>query len=256
MLDTKFTDKDKEIAKRLWVAIDFARDPKFDQSPATLPYYLTKMINNFSDIGVVLKFNSLLRFWGWTLYNYLKKQHDFKICADFKLNDVSDAMRDDASFWTVLKPDVMTVMCSSGKDGMKAVRETFSNETKIFAIPVLTGYTKENHYKTFGCNIRDAILRFAGQAAEAGIDGLIMAPKEISIIRKEFKDRFIITAAGIRPPGFSVPNDDQGFDRIGTLEEAVYLGANNFIVGRYITRSDNPRETAMAMIQEIKDMVS
>ena len=61
---------------------------------------------------------------------------------------------------------------------------------------------------------------------------------EIKHIRKHVGKKFIIVTPGIRLDKLSKKNDDQ--KRIMTPKEAVSSGANFLVIGRPITKSNNP----------------
>lgn len=242
-------------ARKLWVAIDFAKREGYHESPSTLPDYLEDMIKNFFDLNVVLKFNSLLRFWGGKLYNYVTIDHKFKVCVDFKLDDLPDVMAHDASLWNLLEPDYLTMMCSSGSDGMKAVRDALSSKTKVFGIPVLTSFTSKRYKEFFHRDINDAICYFADEAVKAGIEGLMLAPKDIPVIRGNNKYKnLLIAAAGIRPLGSLLVNDDQACDRVETLEKTIELDPDFVVIGRTITKSNDPKRALLRTIKTIMDV--
>ena len=69
------------------------------------------------------------------------------------------------------------------------------------------------------------------------LDGIICSPKEISYVRQEVGDNFIIVTPGIRLEN-KINKDDQ--KRVATPRKAIDLGANYLVIGRPITESKDP----------------
>ena len=143
---------------------------------------------------------------------------------------------------------MLTVHIVGGKEmleaAVKASRQK-SEELKvqrpfIIGVTVLTSEEK-------GDNIQNLVLERALLAKEAGLDGVVVSVNEAKMIRQKFGEDFIIVTPGIRPKGAD-PGDQK---RIATPTEAVLQGSNFLVVGRPITESDNPLESAKRILEEI-----
>ena len=82
--------------------------------------------------------------------------------------------------------------------------------------------------------------RFAKEAKKNNLDGVVCSPREISHIRKEVGEKFLIITPGIRV-GKSIKRDDQ--KRTENPKKAIELGADYLVIGRPITESKNPLKT-------------
>ena len=93
------------------------------------------------------------------------------------------------------------------------------------------------------------VKRKAQQALDAGCEGLIASGTSVRDLRREFRDReFLIVTPGIRPR-------DSGHDdhkRTLTPYQAIAFGADYLVVGRPITRSSEPLQTAQAIISDME----
>lgn len=87
------------------------------------------------------------------------------------------------------------------------------------------------------------VLRLARMAMDAGADGLVCSPREVSLIRDALGEGPLLVVPGIRPAGS--PADDQA--RIATPEDAVVAGADWIVVGRPITEAADPASAARAI---------
>jgi orotidine-5'-phosphate decarboxylase len=98
--------------------------------------------------------------------------------------------------------------------------------------PLLIGVTVLTSEKATS----ESVLERALLAREAGLDGVVCAASEISIVKKALGKEFIVVTPGIRPKGAST--DDQ--KRIATAEEAVKAGADFLVIGRPILEAKDP----------------
>ena len=90
-------------------------------------------------------------------------------------------------------------------------------------------------------------LRLARLAQRGGLDGVVASPLDAGAVRKACGPEFLIVAPGIRPEGGG--RDDQR--RTDTPAGAIAAGADMLVVGRAITRADDPRRAAEEIIRQI-----
>lgn len=87
---------------------------------------------------------------------------------------------------------------------------------------------------------------FTRRSIEAGCDGVVASGESIREVRREFGDRLVIVAPGIRPEGKN-RNDHK---RALTPAMAVEHGADYLVVGRPITEATDSLEVADTIIRE------
>ena len=86
-------------------------------------------------------------------------------------------------------------------------------------------------------SINQLVQERAYNAFEAGADGVIASPNEITSIRHlpESKNKLIVT------PGIRFSHDEaHDQKRVASPGDAISLGANHIVVGRPIWQSSNP----------------
>ena len=89
----------------------------------------------------------------------------------------------------------------------------------------------------------EQVYRLARLAVDAGLDGAVCSPQEVSVLRGQMGTDFTLVTPGVRPPGSTF--DDQ--IRIATPSAAIAMGANYLVIGRPITRAPLPNEALLAI---------
>ena len=92
---------------------------------------------------------------------------------------------------------------------------------------------------------RSTVVHYAKNAKEAGLDGVVCSVHEAKAIHEACGDDFLTVTPGIRLANNSV--DDQ--KRVATPETALEQGCDMIVVGRSITKSEDPAGT-YRMIEE------
>lgn len=179
--------------------------------------------------------------------------------ADMKLNDIPTTMVNTAKIALASEPAFINVHTLSGVEGMRAVKEASQGIAKVLGVTVLTsiedeGVGKQNEsLRMFRRRAGNQVLELASMAYDAGLDGLICSPKEISLIRKNsIFNSMILATPGIRP-SWAQANDQK---RFMTPKEAIERGGNIVIVGRPVTSSPLPGgkvEAAQSIVHELAE---
>jgi len=239
-----------DIESRLIVAADFS--PKDFGGRVGVEKKVIDLARDLRGTGVYIKINSVLRSSG---YDLIAKLHDqgVKVFADLKLVDIPNTMKTDGEMLAELQPDIVTVMCCAGVDGMCAVQKTLGKKTEVLGVTVLTSLNEEECQAIFTCSTKAGVLKFARMAQLAGLEGLILSPKEVDILTKRFEITLGLNTPGIRPEWSIVEGDDQS--RILTPYKAIASGAKRLVIGRPITQAKNPREAVLRTLDEIQEAV-
>ncbi|HEV7701035.1 MAG TPA: orotidine-5'-phosphate decarboxylase [Pyrinomonadaceae bacterium] len=91
------------------------------------------------------------------------------------------------------------------------------------------------------------VVRLAGLAAAAGLDGVVASPREVGMIRAAIKDpAFLTVTPGIRAT--SATNDDQ--KRVTTIGEAFANGSDYVVIGRPILEAADRGAALKALIAD------
>lgn len=186
------------------------------------------------------------------------KQKGFNVFADMKLHDIPNTVEWAARVVTRSGADLLNVHCMGGRAmceaAVKGAREEAEKMGRdipfVLGVTVLTSMGPED-LGSIGMRgtPRDTVIRLATLGKEAGLSGIVSSAQEIKVVREYFPKDFCILTPGIRPAGGDM-NDQK---RIATPKEAVMAGADFLVVGRTITKSDDPAKTCDMILQEMRE---
>jgi orotidine-5'-phosphate decarboxylase len=179
------------------------------------------------------------------------------IFLDLKLHDIPNTVAGAVRSAVRHGVQMMTIHTSGGREMMiraaEAARETA--EVEKVETPLLLGVTVLTSLKSAELDevgmkpdVAGQVLRLAGLAKAAGMDGVVCSPQEIEIIRKEHGRDLLIVTPGIRP-AWAAAQDQK---RIMTPAEAVQKGADYLVIGRPITGAASPQEAFARIVEELE----
>ncbi len=179
------------------------------------------------------------------------------VFVDLKLHDIPNTVAGAARVLTRHGASILNVHAAGGADMMAAAADASRDEAVragikpplVVAVTVLTSVSQDVFNKEIGFAgaIRDRVVSWALLAREAGLDGVVASPLEITPIREACGEDFVIITPGVRPAGAAA--DDQ--KRTMTPGEAVRLGATYLVVGRPVTAAPDPVKAVRAILEEI-----
>ncbi|MBD1147228.1 orotidine-5'-phosphate decarboxylase [Pelagibacterales bacterium SAG-MED31] len=179
-------------------------------------------------------------------YNYgiegYKKIYNLspKIFLDLKLHDIPNTVQKALKALIKLKPLFTTIHISGGDDMQKVSSNIKKNKTKILGVTILTSLSSQQTKKYYNDkNINQLVKKFAQNAKNNKLDGIVCSPLELKTVRKVVGNKMILVVPGIRLEK-NKKNDQK---RILTPKEAINLGANYLVIGRPIVQSTNPLKT-------------
>lgn len=170
----------------------------------------------------------------------------FPIFLDLKLHDIPTTVERAIRGFVQCGVDMINVHCSGGYDMMaraaNAVREEGSklkSVPKVIGVTVLTSMSEDQFRHEMGVrrDLREHVVELAKLAETAGLDGVVASAREAGDIRKNTKTGFLIVTPGIRPAW----SEAQDQARVLTPQEALAAGSSYLVVGRPITRAEDPR---------------
>jgi len=178
-----------------------------------------------------------------------------RVFLDLKLHDIPNTVRGAAANCARSGAAMFNVHASGGRAMMEAAVEGAERGTppgaprpRVIAVTVLTSLDRAA-LEALGipADPETLVVRWARLAQEAGLDGVVASAREAAAIRAACGPGFLVVTPGIRPRWAA--SDDQ--KRIVTPADAVAAGADILVVGRPITRADDPAAAAGRILAEI-----
>jgi len=180
------------------------------------------------------------------------------VFLDLKFHDIPSTVEKSIEHVVRYGVKMFTVHSLGGLDMMRAVVERVNGLTLdaperrplVLAVTVLTSHD-DDALSSLGirASTGDEVLRLAGIAEKAGVDGLVASGLEAEVLRREFGDRFTLVVPGIRPGGKA---HDQ--KRVATPAEAVDKGADYLVIGRVVTEAPEPEKAVDGIIAELTSL--
>ena len=162
---------------------------------------------------------------------------------DLKLHDIPNTVAGAMQAIHVLEPAIVTVHASGGRAMMEDAKAAAANGTKVVAVTMLTSLDERDLERTGvnGC-AHDQVMRLAELAHTAGLDGIVCSGREVKAVHDQWKDGFFIV------PGLRLPEQGVGDQkRVVSPRAARDDGASVLVVGRPISRADDPLAAAIAI---------
>ena len=171
---------------------------------------------------------------------------------DLKLHDIPNTVAGGLQGAAQMKPFLTTIHASGGAAMMRAAMETVaafgSQRPKVVAVTMLTSMDDADLVSVgMHTPVGDQVMRLAELAQASGADGVVCSAHEAQRLRKQCGDDFLLVVPGVRPSWAS--SDDQ--KRIMTPGEAISAGASYLVVGRPITRADDPADAADRIVEDM-----
>lgn len=179
------------------------------------------------------------------------KERGHKIFLDLKLHDIPNTVKNGMKNLARLDVDIVNLHAAGGAAMMKAAIEGLQEGAKdgkrplCIAVTQLTSTSQEamNNELLIPGNVKDVVISYAKLAKESGMDGVVCSVHEARAIHEACGNDFLTVTPGIRLADDS--KDDQ--KRVATPSFAKEEGCDYIVVGRSITKSENPKETYVAI---------
>jgi orotidine-5'-phosphate decarboxylase len=179
-----------------------------------------------------------------------------RVFLDVKLHDIPNtvgraaaaAVRTGASILNCHAAGGQAMMTAFGEEARAAAARASLPRPALIAVTVLTSLDAAALSRIgLSGTPRDAALRLALLAKEAGLDGVVCSPEETAAIRSACGPDFLLVVPGVRPAGAA--SGDQ--KRVATPAEAIRAGADLLVVGRPILGAPDRVAAARAIVAEI-----
>ena len=160
-----------------------------------------------------------------------------------KINDIPQtALSALDSLKDLKKCKYITVHANGGFEMLKAIKKkakSINKDLKVLGVTILTSLNKKS-LKEIGYtkSVEQLVLKQAGLIKQSGCDGIVCSAQEAKMVRKKYKNLFIVTP-GIRLPGDSA--NDQS--RVMTPNDAFKNKVSGIVMGRSLIKGNIKNNT-------------
>jgi orotidine-5'-phosphate decarboxylase len=175
-----------------------------------------------------------------------------QVFLDMKFYDIGETVK--RAVAQVANSGVSFLTVHGSAAVMRAAAEGRGNSPlKLLAVTVLTSFDESDLADLgYPCAVKDLVALRVRKAMEAGIDGLVCSPLEVAEVRRMAGPQAILVTPGVRSAGAG--KGDQ--KRVATPAEAIRNGADYLVIGRQVTRADDPQAEVRRICDEIRPHVT
>lgn len=181
----------------------------------------------------------------------LLQQRGFDVFLDLKFHDIPHTVAQAVRAACDLGVWMVNVHALGGMAMMEAARETVvrgNYVVHLIAVTILTSLTDDDLAAMgMGGGVKEFVPRLATAAHAAGLHGVVCSAHEAAMLRKQIGPDWLLVTPGVRLGAIS--NDDQ--KRVMSPAQARAAGADYLVIGRPVTRADNPSQVLLTIENEI-----
>lgn len=170
------------------------------------------------------------------------KRRGHRIFLDLKLHDIPNTVRKTMKVLSELDVDMTNLHAAGTIEMMRAALEGLmrpdGTRPILIAVTQLTSTSEERMKEELliDAPLPEVVKKYASNAREAGLDGVVCSPLEASLVKGVCGDGFLTVTPGVRFA--DAAKDDQV--RITTPARAREIGSDYIVVGRPVTAAEDP----------------
>ena len=178
------------------------------------------------------------------------KARGHRIFLDLKLHDIPNTVKSAMAVLSKLDVDICNVHAAGTTAMMKAAIEglTRPDGTRplLIAVTQLTSTDQESMERDLLIDkpMEEVVMHYALTAKQAGLDGVVCSPLEAEAVHRTCGRKFLTVTPGIRFADSELGDQK----RVMTPAKAREIGSDYIVVGRPITRSDDPEAAYMRCV--------
>ena len=161
-----------------------------------------------------------------------------RVFLDLKLMDIPNTVARAVAAAADLGVELLTLHAHGGPTMIEAAVSECGS-TRLLAVTLLTSLSPDEIETVWNRpvdSVRTEVLRLARLSTEAGAHGVVSSPLEAGELRTVLGPEALVVTPGVRLPG----GETHDQNRVATPAAAVAAGASHLVVGRAITRADDP----------------
>jgi len=175
----------------------------------------------------------------------------FEIFLDLKFHDIPNTVAGAVAAAADLGVWMVNVHAGGGRVMMEAARSALGDNpsTLLIAVTVLTSMSAQDLVETgVEATPESHVVRLATLARDSGMHGVVCSAREITLLRRQLGNEFLLVTPGIRPAGDSAGDQK----RTETPASAIAMGSDYLVIGRPVTQAVDPLSKLQAIQQEIQ----
>lgn len=183
------------------------------------------------------------------------KDRGHKVFLDLKLHDIPNTVNKAMKVLSNMDIDMCNVHAAGTMEMMEAAVKGLEREDGtrpiLIAVTQLTSTTQERMESDILIDepMEKVVGHYAYNAEAAGLDGVVCSPLEAPKVHGICGDGFMTVTPGVR-----FADDDKGDQaRVTTPAKAKELGSNYIVVGRSITKAEDPLAAYDRCVAEFVD---
>ena len=157
---------------------------------------------------------------------------------DLKINDIPQtALSALESLKDLKKCKYITVHANGGLEMLKVIKKkakSINKDLKVLGVTILTSLNNKS-LKQIGHtrSVKQLVLKQASLVKKSGCDGIVCSAQEAKIVRKKYRNLFIVT------PGIRLPGDDTNDQsRVMTPNDAFKNKVSGVVIGRSLIKGN------------------
>ena len=170
------------------------------------------------------------------------KARGHRIFLDLKLHDIPNTVKKAMSVLSRLDVDIVNLHAAGTSAMMRAALEGLTrpdgSRPLLIAVTQLTSTDEATMRRELliGRPMDEVVMAYARNAAAAGLDGVVCSPLEAAAVHESCGKDFLTVTPGVR----FAEGDAGDQKRVTTPARAKELGADYIVVGRPITKAEDP----------------
>lgn len=175
----------------------------------------------------------------------------FEVFLDLKFHDIPNTTANAVAVAAELGVWMVNVHASGGAKMMTACADklaAYDHAPLLIGVTVLTSM-EQSDLAGIGLDLAplEQVSRLARLTQECGLDGIVCSSQEVTTLSAQLNEDFKFITPGIRP-AFATADDQK---RIMTPSEAIQAGSDYLVIGRPITKAEDPNVALEKVLAEL-----
>jgi len=169
-----------------------------------------------------------------------------RVFLDLKLYDIGEQVKRAVAVISSSGADFLTV--HAVKPVMEAAVAGRDSSLKLLAVTVLTSFDEQDVRDDGSAfTLAELVEKRVGHAIGAGMNGIVCSSLEVARVRAMTGPKMTLVIPGVRSAGKSTGDQK----RVATPADAIASGADYLVIGRQVTRAQDPRGELLKILDEI-----